>query len=215
MAAGFKAFEMSVGVSSDGQWLLAHDYGPSSLVPGKTGGWDTYEWDEIATWEIGKRSESHPYEGEPQHFLRLVDAIDLLPQDAVLFIDHKWTSNGEGSATGQADRDRLLDYLETVPGATGRIIWKTFVDGHVSAAKAKERGFSNWGIFYDDEPVHDASLYDALGMNYNAEQEHWDTIKAYGLPVVAHVVRSVAARDMAAGKGADGYMVERPSLFQQ
>lgn len=203
LAAGFKALELSVRRCSTGEFVLIHDWVTTRTVPGT----DYQIWN--TPWSVlsGLQQASGG-------FLRLTDVVGSVGDDIVLAIDHKATSDKATASQGDMDSEQeLFDYLDTIPNAKGRVLIKHFVNGGV-ATRAKAKGYKTMCMMYPNEVNGaDLSLFDVLGMEWNAEQGVWDTLKAMGKPLIAHIITTKQQADTALARGATGLMASVPSVI--
>ena len=205
LKAGFKALELSVRRCSTGEYVLIHDWVTTRTVPGTEYQiWNT-PWSTLAGLQQASGG-----------FLRLTDVIDQVGDDIVLAIDHKVTSSKEVGSTGDMESEAsLFDLLEArfgVEGAKRRVIIKHFIKGGVSQ-RARARGYKTMCMMYPNEVAGaDLSLFDVLGMEWNADQGVWDTLKATGKPLIAHIITSKQQADTALARGATGLMASVPSV---
>lgn len=204
LRAGFKALELSVRRCSTGEYVLIHDWITTRTVPGT----EYQIWN--TPWSVlsGLQQASGG-------FLRLTDVLDQVGDDIALAIDHKVTSSKEtGSAGDMESEAALFDLLEArfgVEGAKRRVIIKHFIKGGVSQ-RARERGYKTMCMMYPNEVAGaDLSSWDVLGMEWNADQAVWDTLKATGKPLIAHIITTKQQADTALAKGATGLMASVPS----
>ena len=205
LRAGFKALELSVRRCSTGEFVLIHDWVTTRTVPGT----DYQIWNTPWSTLSGLQQASGG-------FLRLTDVLDQVGDDVMLAIDHKVTSSKEVGSTGDMESEAaLFDLLEARLGAENakrRVIIKHFIKGGVSA-RARERGYKTMCMMYPNEIAGaDLSLFDVLGMEWNAEQGVWDTLKATGKPLIAHIITTRQQADMALARGATGLMASVPSV---
>lgn len=205
LRAGFKALELSVRRCSTGEFVLIHDWVTTRTVPGT----DYQIWNTPWSTLAGLQQASGG-------FLRLTDVLDQVGDDIVLAVDHKVTSSKEvGSAGDMESEAALFDLLEArfgVEGAKRRVIIKHFINGGVSA-RARERGYKTMCMMYPNEIAGaDLSLFDVLGMEWNADQGVWDTLKATGKPLIAHIITTKQQADIALARGATGLMASVPSV---
>lgn len=205
LRAGFKALELSVRRCSTGEYVLVHDWVTTRTVPGT----EYQIWN--TPWSVlsGLQQASGG-------FLRLTDVLDQVGDDIVLAIDHKVTSSKEVGSTGDMESEAaLFDLLEArfgVENAKRRVIIKHFIKGGVSA-RARERGYKTMCMMYPNEiPGAELSMFDVLGMEWNADQSVWDTLKATGKPLIAHIITTKQQADTALAKGAIGLMASVPSV---
>lgn len=200
--AGFKALELSVRRCSTGEFVLIHDWVTTRTVPGT----DYQIWN--TPWSVlsGLQQASGG-------FLRLTDVVDQVGDDIVLAIDHKVTSSKPTGSQGDMSSEKeLFDYLDTIPNAKDRVLIKQFVNGGV-AERAKAKGYKSMCMMYPNEVAGaDLSSFDVLGMEWNADQGVWDTLKATGKPLIAHIITTQQQADMALARGATGLMASVPSV---
>ena len=205
LKAGFKALELSVRRCSTGEFVLIHDWVTTRTVPGTEYQiWNT-PWSTLAGLQQASGG-----------FLRLTDVLDQVGDDVVLAIDHKVTSSKEMGSTGDMESEAaLFDLLESRFGAEGakrRVIIKHFIKGGVSQ-RARARGYKTMCMMYPNEVAGaDLSLFDVLGMEWNADQGVWDTLKATGKPLIAHIITTKQQADTALARGATGLMASVPSV---
>lgn len=203
LAAGFKALELSVRRCATGEFVLIHDWVTTRTVPGTDYQiWNT-PWSAIAGLQQASGG-----------FLRLTDVMDSVPSDVVLAIDHKVTSDKPTSSTGDMESEAaLFAFLEERLGAQAqkRVIIKHFVQGGV-AARAKAKGYRTMCMMYPNE-VAGAPLtdWDILGMEWNAPDDVWATLRATGKPLIAHIITTTAQATRARERGATGLMSSVPS----
>lgn len=202
LAAGFKALELSVRRCSTGEFVLIHDWVTTRTVPGTEYQiWNT-PWSTLAGLQQASGG-----------FLRLTDVVGSVGSDIVLAIDHKVTSDKETSSQGDLESEQaLFDYLDTIPNAKDRVLIKHFVKGGV-AARAKSKGYKTMCMMYSNEVAGaDLSRFDVLGMEWNAPDDVWATLKATGKPLIAHIITTKTMADQALSKGATGLMASVPSV---
>lgn len=205
LKAGFKALELSVRRCSTGEFVLIHDWITSRTVPGT----DYQIWN--TPWSVlaGLQQASGG-------FLRLTDVLNQVGDDVVLAVDHKVTSSKEVGSQGDMESEAaLFDLLEDQLGAENakrRVIIKHFIKGGVSQ-RGRERGYKTMCMMYPNEVADaDLSRFDVLGMEWNAEQSVWDTLKATGKPLIAHIIMTKQQADQALSSGATGLMASVPSV---
>ena len=202
LRAGFKALELSVRRCATGEFVLIHDWVTTRTVPGTEHQiWNT-PWSTLAGLQQASGG-----------FMRLTDVVGSVGQDIVLAIDHKVTSDRATSSQGDMESEQaLFDYLDTIPNAKDRVIIKCFVNGGV-AARGKAKGYKTMCMMYPNEIAGaDLSQWDVLGMEWNADQSVWDTLKATGKPLIAHIITTKDQADQALSKGATGLMASVPSV---
>ena len=203
LAAGFKALELSVRRCATGEFVLIHDWVTTRTVPGT----DYQIWNTPWSTLAGLQQASGG-------FLRLTDVMDSVPSDVVLAIDHKVTSDKPTSSTGDMESEAaLFAFLEERLGAQAqkRVIIKHFVQGGV-AARAKAKGYRSMCMMYPNE-VAGAPLtdWDILGMEWNAPDDVWATLRATGKPLIAHIITTTVQATRARERGATGLMSSVPS----
>lgn len=203
LAAGFKALELSVRRCSTGEFVLIHDWVTTRTVPGT----DYQIWNIPWSTLAGLQQASGG-------FLRLTDVMDSVPSDVVLAVDHKVTSDKQTSSSGDMDSEAaLFALLEERLGAQAqkRVIIKHFIQGGV-AARAKAKGYRTMCMMYPNE-VAGAPLtdWDVLGMEWNAPDDVWATLRATGKPLIAHIITTQAQATRARERGATGLMSSVPS----
>ena len=203
LAAGFKALELSVRRCATGEFVLIHDWVTTRTVPGT----DYQIWNTPWSTLAGLQQASGG-------FLRLTDVMDSVPSDVVLAVDHKVTSDKPTSSTGDMESEAaLFALLEERLGAQAqkRVIIKHFVQGGV-AARAKSKGYRTMCMMYPNE-VAGAPLtdWDVLGMEWNAPDDVWATLRATGKPLIAHIITTQAQATRARERGATGLMSSVPS----
>ena len=202
LRAGFKALELSVRRCATGEFVLIHDWVTTRTVPGT----DYQIWN--TPWSVlsGLQQASGG-------FMRLTDVVEQVGGDIVLAIDHKVTSSKPTGSQGDMESENaLFDYLDTIPNAKDRVLIKQFVNGGVSE-RAKEKGYKSMCMMYPAEVASaDLAKWDVLGMEWNAEQSVWDTLKATGKPLIAHIITTQQQADMVLARGATGLMASVPSV---
>lgn len=202
LRAGFKALELSVRRCSTGEFVLIHDWVTTRTVPGT----EYQIWN--TPWSV--LAGLHQASGG---FMRLSDVVNQVGSDIVLAIDHKVTSSKPTGSQGDMDSETaLFNYLDTIPNAKDRVLIKQFINGGV-ASRAKVKGYKSMCMMYPNEVAGaDLSSFDVLGMEWNAGQDVWDTLKATGKPLIAHIITTRQQADQALSKGATGLMASVPSV---
>lgn len=203
LAAGFKALELSVRRCATGEFVLIHDWVTTRTVPGT----DYQIWNTPWSTLAGLQQASGG-------FLRLTDVVDSVPQDVVLAIDHKVTSDKQTSSTGDMESEAaLFALLEERLGAQAqkRVIVKHFIQGGV-ATRAKAKGYRTMCMMYPNEVAGaDLTAWDVLGMEWNAPDDVWAALRATGKPLIAHIITTQAQATRARERGATGLMSSVPS----
>lgn len=203
LAAGFKALELSVRRCATGEFVLIHDWVTTRTVPGT----DYQIWNTPWSTLAGLQQASGG-------FLRLTDVMDSVPSDVVLAVDHKVTSDKQTASTGDMESEAALFALleeRLGPAARRRVLIKHFIQGGV-AARAKAKGYRTMCMMYPNE-VAGAPLtdWDILGMEWNAPDDVWATLRATGKPLIAHIITTQAQATRARERGAIGLMSSVPS----
>lgn len=202
LRAGFKALELSVRRCSTGEFVLIHDWVTTRTVQGT----DYQIWN--TPWSVlsGLQQASGG-------FMRLTDVVNQVGSDIVLAIDHKVTSSKATGSQGDTNSEKaLFDYLDTIPNAKDRVLIKQFVNGGI-ADRAKTKGYKSMCMMYPNEVAGaDLSTWDVLGMEWNAPDDVWATLKATGKPLIAHIITTKDQADQALSKGATGLMASVPSV---
>ena len=191
VAHGAGALEVSVGRTSDGVWVLAHDQNLKRVDPSAP---DT----PIAqmTW-----AEVQRYRTAGERILRIEEYLEAYGRSHVTVLDPKY------SAGQWADLAKLLP-----ADAKGRVIWKSAGDATWLAAQWKAAGWRCWGYAYAQH-ASDGSLakwapsWDYLGFPWDAPTLAWKVATSFGKPVWAHICPSKAAYDQGLQNGAVGCMV--------
>jgi len=195
--AGFKAVEFSTYRTSDGIFIGSHDWTTERTAGVRHEIWNT-PWATIQTLDQpgGK-------------FIRIEDMVSRLPDDVIIFIDHKATSSkANNSRDDLASEKALFETLEKlIPNAANRVVWKCFAEAS-SAERARARGYRVNCMLYPSTMVGaDYSRWDILGLEWNASQSDWDVINTTGKPTIAHIIYDKAQALQGLGRGAGGLMV--------
>ena len=203
--AGFKALELSVRRCASGEFVLIHDWVTSRTVPGTDYQICNTPWSTLKSLS----QASGP-------FMTLEGVLGSVPGDVVLAIDHKVTSDKPMASQGDLESEEaLFELLEERLGkvaAAKRVLWKHFYKAG-SVERAKARGYRTMCMLYPNELASaDLSAWDVLGMEWNAPEDAWATLRATGKPLIAHVVTNAGQVAAAAGLGANGFMASYPSV---
>lgn len=191
VAHGAGALEVSVGRTSDGVWVLAHDQNLQRVDPSAPA-------TPIAqmTW-----AEVQRYRTAGERILRIEEYLEAYGRSHVTVLDPKY------SAAQWADLAAKLP-----AGAKSRVIWKSAGDATWLAAQWKAAGWRCWGYAYAQH-ASDGSLakwapsWDYLGFPWDAPTLAWKVATSFGKPVWAHICPSKAAYDQGLQNGAVGCMV--------
>ena len=80
------------------------------------------------------------------------------------------------------------------------------------ATRAKARGYRTMCMMYPNEVAGaDLTAWDVLGMEWNAPDDVWATLRATGKPLIAHIITTQAQATRARERGATGLMSSVPS----
>lgn len=198
-AWGAKALEVSVARSSDGVWVCSHDTNLDRMCGTSGYNISAHPWSEISGFTVTAQFTDTP--SQPRRpIARLEQVLDAFAGTHVVLIENKSGTN----------HTALLDLMDTYTDSTDHLVWKCFYTGSVAADTARGRGYKAWGYYYEDSVVaadDTQDSFDILGMDYDADQDAWDEIKAFGKPVMGHVIDAPPQAVTAFAKGADGLMV--------
>jgi hypothetical protein len=199
--AGYGALEFSAQRTNDGggagTWIGSHD--PTPNRTSQTTGAPAYSAMSYTTL-LATYQNTLNAAGTPRPYYRLVDFLDKFTPTHVVIVDPK------DELTRVAEFLNLLDSH----GGNTKIVVKFYGGGSGAAAladAAAAKGYQTWGYFYEAD-IASGELaawqyhWSILGMEYAASQGAWDTILAYGKPVVGHIAGSQANFDTAIAKGA-------------
>lgn len=204
-ALGVDALEMSVGRTSDGVWIGAHD---STLD--RTSGTTGFRVAD-RTWAEVKELRIHPPDRNPDQksrpYWRLVDFIAAYRRTHALWIDPK--------AVEHSHYAELMDLLvQSVEMPADVFVAKSDATNTTWAELGRANGLETWGFYYGDQLMEDPGLFartqapwTMLGLDGEASDEQWTQIVADGRPVVAHVLSRDEQFDLAVQRGARGLMV--------
>jgi hypothetical protein len=210
---GYPALEISLSRTSDGVWFGLHD-GSLDRTSLNTGGGSgttlvaaNMTWAQVQAYSIlGAMAGNNP--GQPDRpYMRWEELIAMYYSSHVIFVDPK---------VAIAHTSELLTMMDALPGSTTRFVAKYYgVAGNTAnttgwAHDAAVHGYKSWGYFYQADVPNLATYqgrWDILGMDYTADQASWNSILAYGKPVIGHICPNLAAANTAITKGATGLMV--------
>jgi len=199
----YKAFEYSVYRTKDGVFVGSHDWTTERTTGVRHEIWDT-------TWE-----QIQALDQQGGKITRLEDIVAALPEDGILFLDHKATSHtAQPTVWNVQFETELFELLETLfDRPQDRVIWKVFAEA-TSVDRAIERGYkTNCMLYPSTLPTADLSKYDILGMEWNAPFEVFSTLHETGKPVIAHIIYTSSQRQQASTKGATLFMVSDPGAI--
>ena len=184
------ALEVPVWRTSDGVWVVSEQE-TTDRVYGKHYDISSTPWDTLSALRSIKGN---------QPMSRLVnDVLDVYGSSRILFVDNK----------SDTDAAAFLNLLDSFAGRSQYVI-KCYWAASVTAAEAHRRGYLTWGYYYAKDMPNFAATqgrFDLLGQEYTAPASAFQTMKATGKPVIAHIIDSAAAAKTAFDKGADGLMV--------
>lgn len=191
VAHGAGALEVSVGRTSDGVWVLAHDQNLQRVDPAAPA-------TPIAqmTW-----AEVQRYRTAGEKILRIEEYLEAYGRSHVTVLDPKYSAQ------------QWTDLAARLPAdAKSRVIWKSAGDATWLAAQWNAAGWRCWGYAYAQH-ASDGSLakwapsWDYLGFPWDAPSMAWKVATSFGKPVWAHICPTKAAYDQGLQNGAVGCMV--------
>ena len=200
LEAGFKAVEFSTYITKDNIFVGSHDWTTERTTGVKHEIWNT-DWATI--------QELNQAGGK---LIRLEDLVAALPEDVVVFLDHKGTSAREVPSQGGLESENLLfsRLNELFVKPQNRIVWKVFAEAS-SAERARQRGYRvNCMLYESTMPAEDYSRWDILGLELSSSQQAWTKLKSVGKPTVGHIIYNQQQARTALERGADGLMVSAP-----
>lgn len=191
VAHGAGALEVSVGRTSDGVWVLAHDQNLQRVDP-------SAPTTPIAqmTW-----AEVQRYRTAGERILRIEEYLEAYGSSHVTVLDPKYSAQQWADLAARLPSD-----------AKSRVIWKSAGDATWLAAQWKAAGWRCWGYAYAQH-ASDGSLakwapsWDYLGFPWDAPSMAWKVATSFGKPVWAHICPTKAAYDQGLQNGAVGCMV--------
>lgn len=191
VAHGAGALEVSVGRTSDGVWVLAHDQNLQRVDPSAPA-------TPIAqmTW-----AEVQRYRTAGERILRIEEYLEAYGRSHVTVLDPKYSAQQWADLAAKLPSD-----------AKSRVIWKSAGDATWLAAQWKAAGWRCWGYAYAQH-ASDGSLekwapsWDYLGFPWDAPALAWKVATSFGKPVWAHICPTKAAYDQGLQNGAIGCMV--------
>nr|FAA02955.1 MAG TPA: hypothetical protein [Siphovirus LN-2020-1] len=186
------ALEFSAARSKDGVWFGCHDKSLSRLVPALTKNADEYTWAEI-------KAEA----SKTQYLPATIDwLIDTYSKSHVIVFDPKHKL-GEWEAV-----------CDMFKGMEQKVILKAYYDSKWAFDMMRERGFKTWGYAYNADigkanypDFLTGKVCDILSMEFDAPQTTWDSLKASGLPTVAHIPADLDQLKTGWSRGATGAIV--------
>ena len=222
-AAGYVAFEVSVGISGQdngtaggGTPFLIHDTTlnrTSGLPASPTMQARTMTWAAISG-HTNKAPATAVAGASAQPYLSLASYLDAHGTSRVHLLDLKYLY--------PADRQRVIADL-VARGLQDRVMGKVVYGDAASYASIQAvtaewdaAGFPTCGLMYEaNRPdfVQLAAAHDMVGIEYTATQGAWDALKAAstGKRVIGHICPNAAAVTTAKAKGATAFMVSSPA----
>jgi glycerophosphoryl diester phosphodiesterase len=206
VARGYGVLEVSLARTSDGVWFGLHDQTTDRTSGGTFGNASSQTWAQIQA----QQNTLGP-QGAPQPYMRWEQLIAAYGSTHIIVADPKYAL--------ASFRVEFLNMVNRDLGPTKAIIkFSGSGSGAVFLSNAaKAMGFQTWGFFY----AADASAaqggngnlqtwgndWTLIGMEYTASQAIFDEAKAFGKPVIAHIVPDQAGYNAAIAKGAVGAQV--------
>ncbi|HUX68983.1 MAG TPA: glycerophosphodiester phosphodiesterase family protein, partial [Cellulomonadaceae bacterium] len=211
--AGFDALELSLARTADGVWFGLHDDTldrTSRAVQAKA---STMSWAQVQEYRIlGSNAVDDPSQPD-RPYMRWEELLDRYYGSHVIFIDPKSALQHAGE---------LLTKMNGLAGTPqDRLVCKGYgISGDSRnttgwARDAADNGYRRWGYFYGSDMSQLEEYqgrWDILGMDYSASSSAWSAVRAFGKPVIGHVVPSPAAADIALAKGAVGVVASDASV---
>ncbi|MCW2747535.1 MAG: hypothetical protein JWP10_677 [Nocardioidaceae bacterium] len=199
---GCKVLEVSVWRSSDGVYIMSHDQ-TLTRVTGQT--YDIPSTDSATL--LGMPVTAPVADGGV--IGRLEDLLAAHGKDRVLVIDDKQGANKD-------DLTALVEsHYDSAKEAAEHVVWKVY-GVSPRAVEWETAGYHTWSYLYNDEvnavTPQQASERSYFGLNWDAPQANYDTLLAFGKPIIAHVIQSKEQADVALSRGAVGLQSAVPSV---
>lgn len=194
---GYGALELSLGRSSDGVWFGHHDE-TLDRVTETTGNPPISQM----TWnQIKQHSITSGADGVSRPFMTVDEFVSSYSNAGVIILDIKYGIQSSAFIT------EFFEICSRFPKE--KVIVKYFYNAVSLADRAASDGYATWGYIYDtdlSDPRLDerVSHWSILGLNWGANQQSWDTVLAFGKPVVGHIAATQEAYNSAMSKGAVG-----------
>jgi hypothetical protein len=195
---GAPALELSLNRTSDGVWFGLHDEFLNRTSPGQglPVGADptTMTWAQVnALYNVTGNVVAK--------YLTLTEFLSRYKNTgSILILDAKYAYRTP------AWQDELLGIV-LAQWPANRIVGKGDLNNSGWANKCHALGIKTWGYLYStnigDLPTKH-SPWDILGFEFDAPQSEWNTVLAYGKPVVGFLIADQTGADMALSKGAAG-----------
>lgn len=210
--SGYGAFEVAVATSSDGVLFLMHD-SSFQRTSGLNQSARATPWATVDTLNISVPNTSVSG-ATPRKYLTLGDYLNSYGDSRVHLIDTKYLY--------PEDRTKLRNTLKT-RGLINRVLAKVVLGGPESYDEATkvakewhDDGFKVAGLMYSTNQSDFSTLvplFDVLGMEHNADQSVWDSLKsvAGAKKIIGHIAPDTTAVMNAKIKGASGAMCSSPA----
>ena len=199
---GAQALEISLARTKDGVWFGLHDQtldrtsGTAGFVAAD------HTWQEVAQYRITAAETTDPSQ-PPQPYLRFEELVAAFAATHVIYVDPKVVPDQYHA--------ELFAMMSGAQSSAGTFVAKGYCTTTGWAQEATARGYRTWGYYYAADLASDPHLLETtqsrwttLGLDYTAAPAVWAQVKAYGKPVLAHVVPDAAAAESALQRGADG-----------
>ncbi len=197
---GAQALEISLARTKDGVWFGLHD--PTLDRTSGTTGFVAadHAWQEVSQYRITAAQTTNPAQ-PAQPYLRFEELIDAFAASRVIYVDPK--------VVPAQYYPELFAMMSRAPAPD--FVAKGYCTSTAWAQEATRRGYRTWGYYYAADLHSDPHLLETtqsrwttLGLDYTASPAVWKQVKAYGKPVLAHVVPDAEAAKSALQRGADG-----------
>ncbi|MCI0157176.1 hypothetical protein KNO15_10765 [Leifsonia shinshuensis] len=199
---GAQALEISLARTKDGVWFGLHDptldrtSGTTDFVAAD------HTWQEVSQYRITAAQTTNPAQ-PAQPYLRFEELVDAFAASRVIYVDPK--------IVPAQHHPELFAMMARAPAPTRTFVAKGYCTATEWAQEASRRGYPTWGYYYAADLHSDPHLLEStqsrwttLGLDYTASPAVWKRVKAYGKPVLAHVVPDAAAAQRALQRGAAG-----------
>lgn len=186
------ALEFSATRSTDGVWFGCHDESLVRLVPALTKKAVEYTWEEIKA--AASKTQYMP--------ARLDWLVETYGKSHVLVVDPKYPMT------------QFAEVCDILKGMEQSIVIKAYWDSKWMFDAVRARGFKTWGYAYNSNigqarypDFLSGKICDILSMEFTAPKTTWDSLKASGLPTVAHIPANASQLQTAWSLGATGAIV--------
>jgi hypothetical protein len=202
-ARGYSVLEISLARTSDGVWFGLHDEDinrTSGLAAGTQPAASAMTWAQVNAF-----NNVLAVDGVARPYMRWQDFLPLASQGFIVVIDPKYAW-----ALGTTARNEFWAMCDQI--GTARCMVKGFVTAASLRDAATTHGYSSWGYGYQTDVDNGAFAnnqagWTTLGLEIIATQVAWNTVKAFGQKVLAHIAMTVADYQAGMAKGADGVQV--------